>query len=312
MRASVIASLLGALAVLPLACSATHDQTDPGAFTADVDSGGGGFTIDGGPGGDGGGLQGDAVSSEGGPSGDDCPEELKQVYVVTEGNELYRFAPATLTFTKIGVVNCPSTGFGSSPFSMAVDRKGVGWVLFNDGHIFHVSTKDASCTATSYAVDQGGFHTFGMAFVSNAAGSSAETLYVADYNGTGIAKIDTSTLKLSFVGAYGVSAGAGELTGTGDAHMYAFFNQSPSRVAEVDRTTGKIKSMKDVPGLTVGSGWAFAHWGGSFWLFTAPSGTSQVNQYDFTAGTSKVVVSSLGYIIVGAGVSTCAPFAPPK
>ena len=291
-----------------VACSASKDASDPGASLYNEDSGGG-FVLDGGS--DGGGLNGEVTPGEGGTV-PDCPEELKQVYVVTEGNELYKFEPAKLTFTLIGTLSCPSDGV-STPFSMAVDRQGYGWVLFNDGHLYKVSVKDASCTATSFTPGQHGFLTFGMAFVSDAPGSASETLYVADYNASGIAKIDTSSLKLSFVGGFGGSnPGAGELTGTGDARMFAFFNQTPSSVAELDHATGRILTQKPVPGLVVGSGWAFAHWGGDFLLFTAPSGTSQVTQFNFEKGTSKTVLRDLGYIIVGAGVSTCAPTTRPK
>ena len=278
------------------------------------DGGSGGFHVDSGAGGDGGLNVDGLVDDAPGPPPSDCPEELKQIYAVTEGNELYRFAPATLAMTRIGTVSCPTSGFGgATPFSMAVDRKGVGWVLFSDGHIFHVSTKDASCTATSFVPDQSGFHTFGMAFVSDSAGSSSESLYVADYASKGVARIDTGTLALKVVGNYGgKSPGAGELTGTGDARMFAFFNKTPSSVAQLDPATSAIMAEKPVPGLTVGLGWAFAHWGGDFWLFTAPSGSSKVTQFDFASGTGKDVVTGLGYVIVGAGVSTCAPTKPPK
>jgi hypothetical protein len=175
-----------------------------------------------------------------------------------------------------------------------------------------VSTKDASCKATTFVTDQAGFHTFGMGFVADVAGGSAETLYVADYAGTGLGKIDTTTLNLSFVGDYGDALGAAELTGTGTARLFAFFDQTPIDVAELNKSTGKVLKLKSVSGLTVGSGWAFAHWGGDFWLFTAPSGSSQITQYSFDTGTSTVVKSDLGFVIVGAGVSTCAPTSPPK
>ena len=292
-----------------LGCSATKDASGP----ANLDGGatdGGSTNFDVGGTKDDAGFGGDGISPDGGVGPEDCPDELKQVYVVTEENTLYRFDPATLVFTKIGDVNCPAGG--ATPFSMAVDRKGTAWVLFSDGSLYKVSTKDASCSATSYAPDQGGFHTFGMAFDADSPGSTSETLYVADYEAKGIAKIDTSTLKLTFVGDYGgASPGPGELTGRGDARLFAFFDDVPTRVAEINRTSGNVMASKTVPGLSVGSGWAFAHWGGDFWLFTAPTGSSQVTQFTFETGVAKTVKTGLGYIIVGAGVSTCAPTVPP-
>ncbi|MEO7097568.1 MAG: hypothetical protein ABI175_30180 [Polyangiales bacterium] len=294
-----------------VACSATKDAGGPTSLDGGKTDGGSTDFDVGTPPKDDAGFGGDGISPDGGVGPEECPEELKQVYVVTTSNELLRFDPATLVFTKIGNVSCPDTGF-STPFSMAVDRKGTAWVLFNDGHMFHVSTKDASCKATSFVTGQAGFDTFGMAFDADAPGSTSETLYVADYEAKGIAKIDTTSLKLTFVGDYGgASPGAGELTGRGDARLFAFFNDIPTRVAEIDRTSGNVMASKTVPGLTVGSGWAFAHWGGDFWLFTAPTGKSQVTQFTFETGTAKTVKTGLGYVIVGAGVSTCAPTVPP-
>lgn len=259
------------------------------------EDGGGGLTTDG--------------DVEGGVVVDPCPEELKEIYVVTNGNALYRFAPATVTFTKIGNLSCPA-GF-ATPFSMAVDRKGTAWVLFSDGKMYQVSTKDASCKATSFAVGQSGFATFGMSFARDGAG---ETLYVADYNGKGIAKIDTTTLKLSFIGSYGTTAGSGELTARGE-QLFGFFNSTgglPTRVAMIEKMTGKLGTVRNLTGVTIGSGWAFAHWGGTFWLFHAPSSSSQVTEYDFEKMTTKTAKTGLGFVIVGAGVSTCAPTERPK
>jgi hypothetical protein len=154
-----------------------------------------------------------------------------------------------------------------------------------------------------------------MAFVTDTSGGSTETLYVADYDAKGLAKIDTATLKLSFIAPYTGFSAAGELTGRGDARMFAFFNKKPPvdyvRVSEIDKSA-KIIATHNLTGLDVGSGWAFAHWGGDFWLFTAPGGSSQVTKYSFDSDTSSTVKTNLGFVIVGAGVSTCAPVTPPR
>ncbi len=279
-----------------LACSAARD----------VDNSGHGGLKPGDPGyiGPEGGDGGFAADAGGG--GDDCDEDSKQVYVITVDNALYRFEPLTLKFTRIGTVSCPGS-FGT-PFSMAVDRKGIAWVNWTDGTLNKVSTKDAKCSPTGFAVGQSGFKTFGMAFVSE--GSMGETLFVAEYGGKGIGRIDTGSLGLTYVGSYG-ALGPAELTGTGGAKMFGLFHDSSS-VAELDRATAKVIGKKAVPGLDVGMAWAFAHWGGDFWLFTAPTGKSQVTQFNFETGTADTVKTGLTITIVGAGVSTCAPTARPK
>ena len=285
-------------------CSAGKDAGAPGTLASDSGATDSGFHVEDG------GFLADAPPGDSIP-GDDCAEELKQIFVVTQENQLHRFAPATATFTKIGNLSC-SAGF-ATPFSMAVDRKGTAWVLFNDGKLYKVSTTDASCSSTTYAVGQGGFTTFGMAYVREGV---SEGFFVADYAGKGIAKIDVTTMKLTFVGAYGGFAGPGELTGRGD-QLFAFFNKTPSpslpaRVATIDKSTGKLGTVKNLAGIEVGSGWAFAHWGGTFWLFHAPTGKSQVTEYDFEKASSTTVKTGLPFVIVGAGVSTCAPTERPK
>ena len=119
---------------------------------------------------------------------------------------------------------------------MAVDRRGVAYVLYDDGSLYRVSTATAACTATSFAVGQNGFQTFGMGFASD-FGGAAERLYVSDndFDGTlrGLGFIDTTTFKLSFVGPYGADIRRSELTGTGDGRLFAFWpdNLSGRRLA---------------------------------------------------------------------------------
>lgn len=260
-----------------------------------------------------GGFAVDAPLADVATGGDVCAEETKRVYVVSKQKDLYRFDPAALTFTKVGALGCDAGS--ATPFSMAIDRKGLAWILYSDGRIFHASTKDASCTVSKYAADQEGWHTFGMAFAADTA--TTETLYVAEMD-KALGKIDTATLKLSPIGAYGKTSVPAELTGRGDGKLFAFFQRTSfstagPRISELDPKTGKILTEKNPPGVDVGSGWAFAQWGGSYWLFTAASTTSsKVTEYDFDANTAKDVVADVGFKIVGAGVSTCAPTSRPK
>jgi hypothetical protein len=252
----------------------------------------------------------DAGSSSGG-GGPGCSEEAKLVYVVGDGNELYSFYPPTLDLKQVGIINCPEAGF-ATPFSMAVDRSGTAWVVFSDGRIHHVDVSNAACTSSNFQAGQQGFVTFGMGFVSDTPGSDAETLYVADYLGAGLGKINTGTLILDFVGAYDLKPGlAAELTGTGDARLFGFYNETPIVIAEIDKTNAAILSEAPQPSVSIGSGWAFAFWGGDFWLFTSPTGDSQIDRYQPGNGTTTTVKTNIGANIVGAGVSTCAPVEPP-
>lgn len=295
------------------ACAATSDDTT-GTFGQGGSGAGTTSTAGMGNGGAGGSIfPTTGTLGSGGGSGDGCSDAAKLIYIIGEGNNLYSFSPPTLEVTPIGVINCPQGGGFATPFSMAVDRQGVAWILFNDGRIYHVDVTTAACTATSFQPGQQGLTTFGMGFVSDAPGSEQETLFIADYNGSGIASIDTATLTVSPVRPYNAIYSAAELTGTGDARLYGFFQGSPIIIAEIDRMTGNIISQAPQPTLNIGGGWAFAFWGGDFYTFTNPNfSASQIDRYSPSTGMTTTVKTGLGDNIVGAGVSTCAPTEPPQ
>lgn len=249
-----------------------------------------------------------------------CSEAAKLVYVVSDSNELYSFAPDKLQFTKIGTLSCPSSG--ATPNSMAIDRSGTAWVNFSDGALFKVSTADARCEATKFQKGQNGFVRFGMAFATNTATSQEETLYVVGIEdndiGKGLAKIDLTTMKLTRLGDFsGALEGTGaELTGTGDGKLYGFFTTSPNAtLAQIEKGSGATSGDKNLAGVSTGNAWAFSFWGGDFWFYTAvgnvPSRVTRLQTGTNGAiGTAKADVG--GFRIVGAGVSTCAPTTSPR
>lgn len=72
--------------------------------------------------------------------------------------------------------------------------------------------------------------------------------------------------------------------------------------------------MLSIPGGLGGQvrAWAFAQWGGKFYIFVTTQnliGTtnSTVRTIDRATGQSATILQNLPNIIVGAGVSTCAP-----
>jgi hypothetical protein len=249
---------------------------------------------------------------------DICPDAGSTlIYVLTAQNDLYSFYPPTLTFTLIGTIACPGTG-SASPFSMAVDRRGIAYSVFTDGTLFRVDTASAACLSTTFAPGVPPFSTFGMGYVAN-TGDAGETLYIADavvtggkQNSKGLGFIDTTTYIATFVGPFSQTIPGPELTGTSDGRLFAFYTNaagSGSHIIEVDKSTVTI--TQDYA-LTVGSpldAYAFAFWGGSFWVFTSPGGAgspSTVTQFTPTSGV-EANVALMPQTIVGAGVSTCAP-----
>jgi hypothetical protein len=255
----------------------------------------------------------------------ECAEETKDVFVISEENSLYSFHPPTLAFKHLGILKC-ETG-GAAPTSMAVDRNGIAWVLHTDRTIWKLSTKDLSCMPTNFvapATPDGSFQKFGMGFATASKGGSAEELFISDNGGAGLAKIDTTTLQTRIIGPYtGDLVGTtSELTGTGDGKLYGFFVTSPAQIAEISKGTGEIVSATTLQNTYAGTAWAFSFYGGDFYVYTHSLGTgggpplggggSDVTRYRPSTGEVAIVKEKVGFKIVGAGVSTCAPTTSPR
>jgi hypothetical protein len=261
------------------------------------------------------------------------------VYVVDEQNEFLSFDPRKLPgdpFTLIGTLSCPTQGPSIQtnnstvmPFSMSVDRDGVAWVLYTSGELFKVSLQDASCTAAGNVVGDGDMQLFGMGFVTDTAGGDSEKLYLAggnndpqqsprkraydDTHGGNLTPVTVGTLTAS------PAQFSPELTGTSEARLFGFFpNLSDvAYVQEIDKSSG-APIGSTFPLGTTGLGanindWAFAQWGGIFYIFVTTSDSdgqnrnSTVRSIDRSNGNYTVELQDLPYYIDGAGVSTCAP-----
>lgn len=243
----------------------------------------------------------------------DCADGARWIYLVDSNNALLRFEPDAVRLTPIGTLRCSAT---ATPFSMAVDRDATAYVLHSDHRIYQVSTTDAACSPTSFAPNQMGFELFGMGFVSNSAGSTDETLFIGGGPESGIGS-GRSTLGsigpgLSTVTRLGALQGSPELTGNGNAELWGFFpDSSPPSVREINRANGATLRTYDASGIGAGrpTAWAFAYWGGRYYIFIQTENDASTNIFRVTEGTGafEPVRMNIGYRIVGAGVSTCAP-----
>jgi hypothetical protein len=253
------------------------------------------------------------------------------VYVVSEDYQLLSFNPDTNAFLTIGNINCPvaieGEGQPPTPFSMAVDHTGIAYVVYSDGELFRVSTATAVCRSTGFVSGQLGFPPkFGMGYSQNSQGT-AESLYVAstsadDAAASRLATIQTTNFRLSIVGALQPQILNAELTGTGTGDLFAFYatdGTTPcdntvsgscpdSAIGQIDKTTAQVTNQVVFRGVPQGSAWAFAFWGGDFYLFTAPSTTTGTIVYRYRPSDGTLTqVAKRPDDIVGAGVSTCAP-----
>jgi hypothetical protein len=268
------------------------------------------------------------TSNSSSPAQSDCSEAAKLVYVVSyEERDLYSFNPAALEFKRIGTLDCAGNP-SILPRSMAVDRQGVAWINHTDGRIYKVDTKDASCVDSGFEPPSADWAFLNMGFSSDAAGSSAETLYVVSALNKSVStdpepphrlgKIDTTTLKLTEIGDFSgeLKGVRGELTGTGSGKLFGFF-RTPLRMtfSELDpKTAASIGELVPVLDTNDQGAYAFSFWGGDLWFYSTPTtdAPSQVIQYKVSGDKSQTVVLGDvgGFQIVGAGVSTCAPTTP--
>ena len=247
---------------------------------------------------------------------DDCPVDLQQIFVITTANWLLRFEPETLGAVPLGMVTCPAGG--ATPFSMAVDREGYAWVLYSDGSLWKVNTGDASCQSTGFVSGQQGFTMFGMGFTADGPTSNTETLFISGgsmsmfMGETGsLGSITLPAMMVNSIAQFPIGPGSPELTGTRFGELWGFFAMSsPSHVSRINKQTSALEKTWPLPNNLQGpEAWAFAHWGGDFYLFFKAQGgfASGVFHLDGLTGATTEVVPNLGHTITGAGVSICAP-----
>jgi hypothetical protein len=262
----------------------------------------------------------------GGPNvcgGDTCPVGSELVYVWGDDNNIYSFDPPTKTFTKVATPDCDA----SSPNAMAIDRNLVAWLNYltpgssapNDYIYKFDLTKGTGCQASGIQIPPG-FTQVGMGFSSDTPGGTTETLYVDGFGGAGLASVDMTTLTIVPIGDFSndpkLEGQSCELTGTGSALLYGYFTTSPYvRVAQLDKTNSNAISDTQLQGFTPPDDWAFSFWGGDFYLYAYPNASNSPNssavQYDPTTNALNLAyVANVGFTIIGAGVSTCAPTTP--
>ena len=245
------------------------------------------------------------------------PKYCNGIYTFEDNNRFAFFDPLKSTFTPIAVLNCAQ---GQSPFSMGVGQDGTAWVEYTTSNIaspvnlFRVDTTTGQCTPTAFKSANGSFGHFGMGFASDGPGAATETLYLGGYDFAVPAMfppmLGRLDLKSMVITPIGMMPGRSELTGTGGGELWAFFADDKPHVGRLDKVTAKVNP--DFPlgqlGDLSGAAFAFAAFGGDFYAFVSfGAANSTVYRVHEADGALSVAVQDANRIIVGAGVSTCAP-----
>jgi hypothetical protein len=97
-----------------------------------------------------------------------------------------------------------------------------------------------------------------------------------------------------------------ELTGDRNGHVFGFWDSGGSiGFARIDPMSAALLDMATLPFRDFSS-WAFAQWGGDFYFFADGVNGSDVIRYR-PSDRSYSIVTHIPVVVVGAGVSTCAP-----
>jgi hypothetical protein len=245
---------------------------------------------------------------------DSCAlKDVELVYVVDDNENLYSFDPKLLPgdpFHKIANLGCEPSG---SVNSMAVSRDGVAYLNYHSGKVYRASITSGQCSTTGVVPSGATARAFGMGFVTDGPKATTEKLFVAGGpdHAKALATIDTSATPPRWLPIGALSEGEHpELTGTGEGRLFAYF-PAPGLgfVQELDRTNAEpIGERWTLAGAGKHvSAYAFAHWGGVFYVFATADQRSFVHAIHMNTGAQELVRDRLPMTIVGAGVSTCAP-----
>jgi hypothetical protein len=242
-----------------------------------------------------------------------CDDDAnKLIYLVDDANNFLSYDPRKNgdPFRLIGKLSC---GDYTSPFSMSVDRQGTAWVGYQSGEVYKVDIHTAKCQPSGFVAGSAGSQTFGMGFATDDSTAKTEKLYISPEHARNLSVIDTSKASPTSQSIGQIVASAGrnpELTGTSEGKLFGFFpvDDGTSFIQEIDKKSGGAVGQKwQVGDIGYVTAWAFAQWGGMFFVFVTPSTGPKVYAVNRQTGESKVVMGSIPYRVTGAGVSTCAP-----
>lgn len=245
---------------------------------------------------------------------DNCPIDAQFIYLIDSSFRLIKFNPSDPNKKYFKVLFSPSCLKSTVPFSMAVDREANAWILYWNSALYRVNVNNKECEKIHhFDNDSSGLHHFGMAFSLDRVGGSTDSLFIGvDAPHSCFGMIDTENsmnyTPLSTFPTY--YENTPELTGTGRAKLYAFSpGINKQYISEIDKTTGNVIEQYELAGTggTEITAWAFAHWGGSFYIFESVDKVNKVLKFDPTTEELSVFLDHTPYEVSGAGVSTCAP-----
>ena len=270
----------------------------------------------------------DVASADDGVEPGECPcvGTGDGIYLLSDAAQLVTFDPETLAFENLGTVTCPTDGF---PLALAVDRQGHALVsYFSETPPFAIETyaialaNPDECEPFDLPLPENHWLA-GTGYASTSAAEPCDELYVfstpMEEAATGvIGRVDHESNEYVEVGA--APYYQAQLTGTGDGRLFGFAGTDGGELGSIaslvrfDIGDANVLDDQAIDGLNADNGLGFAFWGGDVYFFTdGAHDTSIVTRLDYDesdGGGTTVVVDHTPVRIMGAGVSTCAPFVP--
>lgn len=258
------------------------------------------------------------------PSDGCSAESSDSIQLLDIEGSIHRLWPETLTVESLGRPDCDGAVLATA---LTMDRGGTLWAIMVtvDGPrmIYTIDPATLECEATGFVAPAVPHFTMGgLAFVGGEAGGMTESLYVGLDLGDptlppvpqslGLVDLDTMTLEIVGTsnppptGGYAIA----DLTGTGGGGLFGFFSGTMPLLAELSTEDGTLLRSDPLPFEVPASRWAVAQWAGRFWLFTsADEAGSNIVAFDPADGSYEAI-GGVGAKVVGAAVSTCAPYRP--
>ena len=213
------------------------------------------------------------------------------IFLMSQDGEVYSFDPVTLT---ADFVFGPVCG-GITPFSMAVDARGVAWI--NDSDSLSVQTLDllhpGACQPSPYLRRDMRYGLFGMSFATESLSDTCADLYLFTYDGMGafteglgqglLGVVDPGTGELREIAV--TDFNGGELSGTGDGRLFALTGVEPAKLVEYDKHTGAVLETIPLDGFSTTNASAMAFYSGDLYLFTEATPAGCVDCLTSTCAT---------------------------
>lgn len=241
------------------------------------------------------------------PPGCDAGDD--SIVLLTSGAQLYRFDPETVTTSLVGQLAC-----GASFNSMSVSRSGALYLSSDIGELYIADADTLGCEKTPFDAAQVNFIRYGMGFTADDV-PEGETLFIAPRNEFGqvdrLGRIDLDDYELHTVGYFPTPVPAAEVKGTSDGRLFLIHvgtDTENARLVEVDKDTAMLGDAIELPVGQNYQAFDFAFWDGAFYVFVSLGGETTATVYRYVPATGFLdVLGSVPVVVVGAGVSTCAP-----